>query len=119
MALTTESEDQIKMLGIVTAALAALKWLFGRSRTATVDEKYEAIKKALADHESSMNAALREIRLDIKEMRDQMSEADEAAMEQRKKVNGALDEMAASLQSFKRAVNSVLNGPETPPTRMR
>jgi len=113
--------DQGKLVGGLAVVLGVLKFLMGKSRTASVDDRYEGIKKALEEHEAKMNTALRGIRLDIREMRSHQEAADEAASEGRRKVNAALDEMSASLLSFKRAVNSVLSSSsqEHPPSRLR
>lgn len=99
------------LVGIIAVVLGVLKFLFGKARTASNVDKCEAIKNQLEEFEGKMNTALREIRLDISEMKRHQDDQDESASEQRRKVSAALDDMNSALQSFKRAVNSVLDQP--------
>jgi len=111
--------EQGKFVGGVAAALAALKWIFGRSRVATVDEKYARLADQIEELERKMNDQLRDIRSDLAQTQGKVQRVEDDAHEQRLKVMRTIDEMQTTIQLGFRSIRAALgaSGPEMPPSR--
>lgn len=110
-----------KLIGTIGAVLASLKWLVGRSRVATVDEKYATlsreVKQQIEELERKMNDQVYEIRREMAQTQGKIQRVEDEQHEQRLKVMRALDEMQANWQSGFRAMKAALGIVEMPPSR--
>jgi predicted nucleic acid-binding Zn-ribbon protein len=112
------TKDQIEAVGIIATALAVLKWIVGRSRVASTDDKYE---KRFQEFERKMELALsdhkRTVRQEIDDFMENQDHKDQRAKEFQNRVLSTVDDLAANLQSLRRAFVTP-QGTETP-SRLR
>jgi len=112
--------DQGKWLGGVTVALGLLKWLMGRSRVASADDRYD---KRFQEFERKMELAIdgfkRSVRKDIEDFEERQKRGEEQAEEFRRRVLTTVDDLTANLLSLRRAFVTPPPGESHPPSRLR
>lgn len=118
----TIKSDGGYLVGAIAVALGVLKFLFGKARTASVDDKYE---KRFEEFERKMELALsdhrRSIRKELEDFVEKQEHNEQRATEFQRRVLSTVDDLTANLQSLRRAFASA-PAPEShphPPSRLR